>query len=76
MHRAIWVWPQNATDANPPPPAKKYCYSIVSWDAKKFRAVAADDDVTCFENPDGTSRPKVDTERNLCVDEEAEKKPK
>jgi hypothetical protein len=70
MQRAIWVWPKNSTESNAPPAARKYCYSIVSWNANKLRAVVADDDVTCFEKPDGIPMPKVDTERNLCVDED------
>jgi hypothetical protein len=76
MQRAIWVWPKNSTESNPPPAARKYCYSIVPWSASKLRAVMADDDVTCFEKPDGIPIPKVETERNLCVDEDADTKPK
>jgi hypothetical protein len=76
MQRAIWVWPKNSTESNPPPAARKYCYSIVPWSASKLRAVMADDDVTCFEKPDGIPIPKVETERNLCVDEDTDTKPK
>jgi hypothetical protein len=76
MQRAIWVWPNTSTESNPPPAARKYCYSIVPWSASKLRAVLADDDVTCFEKPDGVPMPKVETERNLCVDEDVDTKPK
>jgi hypothetical protein len=78
MQRAIWVWPKNSAASNPPPAARKYCYSIVPWSAGKLRAVMADDDVTYFEKPDGIPMPKVETERNLCVEEEdeADTKPK
>jgi hypothetical protein len=73
--RAIWVWPKGSTQSAPPPAAKKYCYSILSWDAKKLGAVMADDDVTCFEDASAEPMPKVETERNCCVDED-EAKPK
>jgi hypothetical protein len=76
MQRAIWVWPKNSTEANIPSAARKYCYSIVPWSASKLRAAMADDDVTCFEKPDGIPMPKVETERNLCVDEDVDLKPK
>jgi hypothetical protein len=70
--RAICVWPANAQPTTEPPvAAQKYAYSVIPWDANKLRAVAADDDVLCFENPDGQPLPKPETERNLCVDEKA-----
>ena len=51
--------------------------AIFRWSAGKLRAVMADDDVTYFEKPDGIPMPKVETERNLCVEEEdADMKPK
>jgi hypothetical protein len=71
--RAIWIWPKGSTKSAPPPAAKKYCYSIVSWDAKKLAAVMADDDVTCFEYASAEPIPKVETERNCCVDEDEAK---
>lgn len=70
--RVICVWPEDApADIEPPVAAQKYAYSVVSWNAEKLRAVAADDDVLCFEKPNGEALPKPDTERNLCVDEKA-----
>jgi hypothetical protein len=72
--RAVWIWPEGVTNAELPPAAKKYCYSIVSWGAQKLGAVIADDDVTCFEYPNGEPLAKVETERNLCVDGEKGKK--
>jgi len=74
--RAIWVWPKGSTESDAPPAAKKYCYSRVSWSAEKLSAVLADDDVTCFENASGIPVPPVETERNLCVDDDDEAKPK
>jgi hypothetical protein len=74
--RAIWVWPKNSAESNPPSAARKYCYSIVPWSAEKLRAAIADDDVTCFEKSSGVPLAKVETERNLCVDEDADTKPK
>ena len=74
--RAIWVWPKNSPETNPPPAARKYCYSIVSWSAEKLSAVMADDEVTCFEKANGAPLVKVETERNLCVDDETNSKPK
>jgi hypothetical protein len=72
--RAICIWPvEGDVPAEPPPGAKKYGYSIIPWDADKLRAVAADDDVLCFETPAGELLPTVETERNLCV---VEVKPK
>lgn len=68
--RAIWVWPLGAAAIDLPPSAGKYAYSSVPWHAEKLRAVIADDDVTCFETSEGTPIPKVQTERNLCVEEE------
>lgn len=68
--RAIWVWPQGSPESLPPIAAKKYCYSTVPWDAQKLSAVICDDDVTCFEGPDGKPLPKVEVDRNLCVVEE------
>lgn len=66
--RAIWVWPEESSELQLPPAAKKYCYSIVPWNTKKISKAVADDDVTCFEMPNGTPIAKVDTERNICVD--------
>lgn len=68
--RVIWVWPENAEPTELPPPAAKYCYSYVPWDARKLAAVVADDDVTCFETATGEKIPQVPTERNLCVDDD------
>jgi hypothetical protein len=66
--RAICIWPvEGDIPAEHPPAAKKYGYSIIPWDADKLRAVAADDDVFCFETPAGEPLPTVETERNLCV---------
>ena len=68
--RAICVWPADAPPAaEPPSAAQKYAYSVIPWNADKLRAVAADDDVLCFEKPDGQPLPVPETERNLCVDE-------
>jgi len=69
--RAIWIWPETGDPTRLPPPAAKYCYSVIPWNAEKLRAVAADDDITCFETPTGEPLPKVPTERNLCVEEKA-----
>ena len=70
--RAICVWPaEGEVPAEPPNGAKKYGYSIIPWNADKLRAVVADDDVLCFETSAGNPLPKVETERNLCVDEKA-----
>lgn len=68
--RAIWIWPEGSDATTVPPAAEMYCYSYVPWDAEKLRAVAADDDVTCFETAAGAPIPKVPTERNLCVEAE------
>jgi hypothetical protein len=66
--RAICIWPvEGDVPSEHPPAAKKYGYSIIPWDADKFRAVAADDDVFYFETPAGEPLPTVETERNLCV---------
>jgi hypothetical protein len=67
--RVIWIWPKSAENVELPAAAAKYSYSIISWNADKLRAVAADDDVMCFELPTGEALPKVPTKRNLCVDE-------
>ena len=73
--RTICIWPADASPAaEPPVAAKKYAYSVIPWDADKLRAVAADDDVLCFEKPDGQPLPKPETERNLCVDDKAKGK--
>jgi hypothetical protein len=73
--RAICVWPEEgAATLEPPAAAKNYAYSIIRWDAKKLRVVAADDDELCFETPDGQTLPAPKTERNLCVDEKAKPK--
>ena len=68
--RAIWLWPNESADSLLPAAAKKYCYSVVAWNAKKVRETMADDDVTCFENADGTPLAKVETERNICVEDD------
>jgi hypothetical protein len=70
--RAICVWPED-TEAKQQPPAAaaKYAYSIIQWKPEKFSAVAADDDVMCFETPDGTALPKVKMDHNECVEEQA-----
>jgi len=68
--RVIWVWPDSAVSTDLPPAAAKYSYSYVPWEAKKLAAVAADDDVTCFETATGEKVPPVTTERNLCVDDD------
>ena len=73
--RAICIWPAKAeVPAEPPSAARKYGYSIIRWSADKLRAAAADDDVLCFETPDGAPLPKVEMEHNLCVDEQAKPK--
>jgi len=69
--RAIWVWPERSTQPDAPAAARKYCYSRVSWNAEKLRAVMADDDVIYIENANGDPLPAIETERNLCVDDEA-----
>jgi hypothetical protein len=72
--RAICIWPlEGDLPTEPPPAVKKYGYSIIPWDAAKLSAVAADDDVLCFETSTGQPLPTVETERNLCV---VEVKPK
>jgi hypothetical protein len=70
--RAICVWPEG-TEAGQQPPAAaaNYAYSIIPWKPEKLSAVAADDDVMCFETPAGTALPKVKMEHNCCVDEQA-----
>jgi hypothetical protein len=73
--RAICIWPLSGeVTAEPPPAAQKYAYSIVPWDATKLRAVAADDDVLCFETAAGAPLPKPETERHVCVEEKAKPK--
>ena len=69
--RVIWIWPKEAETASLPAAAAKYSYSVIPWNSEKLRAVAADDDVMCFESPIGDPLPKVPTERNLCIDEKA-----
>jgi hypothetical protein len=65
--RAICVWPKEASDELPPPPAvAKFSYSIVSWNAERLRAAIADDDTTCFEKPSGEPILPPETERNEC----------
>lgn len=68
--RVIWVWPDGTAPTELPPAAAKYSYSYVPWDAGKLAAVTADDDFTCFETASGEKVVPVDTERNLCVDDE------
>lgn len=65
---AIWVWPAECDDAELPAVAKKYCYSIISWDPQKLKAAIAEDQ-PCFEYPQGIPLPPPKTERNICVDE-------
>jgi hypothetical protein len=73
--RTICVWPEHAGDEiEPPAAARKYAYSVVPWDADKLKAAATDDDVLIFEMPSGAVMPKVHTERNICVDEDAKPK--
>lgn len=73
--RAICVWPDDAEgEIETPAWARKYAYSVVPWDAEKLKAAAADDDMLIFEMPSGAVMPKVYTERNMCVDEEAKPK--
>jgi hypothetical protein len=68
--RTICIWPANArVDSEPPDSVLKHAYSVVPWNADKVRAAAANDDVLCFERPDGQPLPKAETERNLCVEE-------
>jgi hypothetical protein len=74
--RAILLWPEFAKPSEPPAAVSNYCYSYLSWDAKKLAAVVADDDFTCFETALGEPVPKVPTERNLCVDVEDDVKKK
>jgi hypothetical protein len=70
--RVICLWPENAeAKQQPPAPVAKYAYSIIPWKSDKFSAVAADDDVMCFEAPDGTPLPKVKMDHNECVEEPA-----
>jgi hypothetical protein len=69
--RAIWIWPMGSEATELPPAAAKYSYSAIPWSAERLRAVAADDDVTCFETAAGKPLPPVRTERNLCVEEKA-----
>ena len=65
--RAICVWPEDASDELPPPPAAfKFSYSTISWNAARLRAAIADDDTTCFEKPSGEPIPPPETERNEC----------
>jgi hypothetical protein len=72
--RVIWIWPQAAAPAQLPAAAAKYSYSVISWNAERLRAVAGDDDVTCFESPIGDPLPKVPMKRNLCIDEKVKAK--
>jgi hypothetical protein len=72
--RVICIWPNNAVPSDLPDAAAKYCYSVIPWDADKVRAVAADDNVMYFETPTGEPRPKIETERNLCVEQKAQAK--
>ncbi|MGY3078337.1 hypothetical protein ACVWZZ_004745 [Bradyrhizobium sp. LM6.10] len=68
--RVICLWPENAeAKQQPPAPVAKYAYSIIPWNSDKFSAVAADDDVMCFETPDGTTLPKVKMDHNECVED-------
>lgn len=70
--RVICLWPESAeAKQQPPAPVAKYAYSIIPWKSEKLSAVAADDDVMCFETPDGTPLPKVKMDHNECVEEQA-----
>ena len=66
--RAICVWPADVTDATPPDAARKFSYSIVSWNVERLRAALTDDDSVCFETPSGEVLKAPDTER-LCEEE-------
>jgi hypothetical protein len=57
--RVIWIWPKDAEAGTLPVAAAKYSYSVIPWNPEKLRAVAADDDVMCFESPIGDPLPKV-----------------
>ena len=73
--RVICVWPEGTPETEQPPAAAlNYAYSIIPWSADKFRAVAADDDVMCFETPTGVAMPRVKMEHNCCVEEKAKPK--
>lgn len=72
--RVICVWPENQAPDQIPPAAAKHCYSIVPWNVAKLRKVVADDDVTILEDASGEPLPKVETERNLCVEEKVKPK--
>lgn len=74
VRRAIWVWPKDTAPGEVPEATKKYSYSAVRWDAEKLRAVVADDDVTCFELPNGQPLPHAKMEHNLCVEDPKKKK--
>jgi hypothetical protein len=68
--RVIWVWPDGAEDAAPPPAVKHYCYSRIPWDPTKLRTVIQGDDVILFETPSGKPDPNPETDR-LCVEEKS-----
>lgn len=71
--RTIWIWPDGSEAKELPASAGMYSYSAIPCDAKKLRAVAADDDVMYFETPSGGALPKANTERNICVEEKKAK---
>lgn len=70
--RAIWIWTEDCEVSTLPKSAAKYCYSTIRWDAEHLRTVLSDEDQMIFENCDGSPRPKIPTDRNLCVVEEKE----
>ncbi|MFN4281418.1 MAG: hypothetical protein ACK4NA_02120 [Alphaproteobacteria bacterium] len=70
--RIIWVWPEGVGECELPSVVRTYAYSIIVWNVGKLKSVAADDDARCFEASTGEALPKVETERNLCADVEAE----
>ena len=70
--RSICIWPEGTQAGQElPAAAANYAYSIIPWKPEKFSAVAADDDVMCFETPAGTPLPKVKMDHNCCVEEQA-----
>lgn len=69
--RVIWVWPEGGGDSEPPVSAKKYCYSYLPWDADKLTAVVTGESVMYFETATGRTVKAPDTERNMCVEEDA-----
>jgi hypothetical protein len=74
--RVIWIWPLEGNGETLPAAAQKYAYSVITWDSRKLKEVAADDDVMRFEGPTGELLPPVPTERNVCVEDLAKAKGK